>query len=135
MQSKIHPKLASIFIVCTDLPESLRFYQKLGFALLESRSRSFILDLGGELRLHLHQPLTEQERELFQVQAGQAGECLVQSFEVESLEALEQRVEPKAILYGPATTPWGQRIIILRDPDGHRLEFREETGANRAQGS
>lgn len=129
------PKLVSVFIVCTDLSKSRQFYQELGFTLKETRSRSFVFEIGTGLQLHLHEPLEVGEQLLFGVQAGQAGNCLVQSFEVESLEAVERRVCPDAVLYGPETAPWGRRILMLQDPDGHRLEFREGAGANEAQGN
>lgn len=119
------PKLLSLFLLCQNLEKSVEFYRRLGFSAIETRSRSVVFEIGSDLRLHLHEPLGPDEQAMFGVQAGQAGKCLVQSFEVEDLENFARRAAPESILFGPDTTAWGQRLLLLQDPDGHRLEFRE----------
>ena len=53
---------------------------------------------------------------------------MVQSYEVDSVETLLSMVPPDSLVRGPLETPWGTRLVIVSDPDGHLLEFRERTG-------
>ena len=52
---------------------------------------------------------------------------MVQSYEVDSLDSLVPTVPSDNLIRGPLTTPWGTRLIMVSDPDGHLLEFRERT--------
>ena len=54
--------------------------------------------------------------------------AMVQSYEVDSLETLASVVPEENLSRGPLETPWGTRLMIVSDPDGHLLEFRERTG-------
>lgn len=119
------PRLASLFLVCSDLLKSADFYQQLGFLIQEKKSRSLILSLGDGLQLHLHEPLSPDEEDTFGLTTGRGSTCLVQSYEVENLEDLAGRADSDSVLYGPSTTKWGQRLMMVIDPDGHRLEFRQ----------
>lgn len=119
------PRLGTVFLVCRDLTESANFYDRLGFLELQPgrRSRKFALAEGVEL--HLHEELEPAERSLYKVawQQGSSGQVL--SFFSEDVDGLCQRLEADSILAGPLTTKWGTRMIMLNDPDGHRLEFQE----------
>ena len=119
------PRLASLFLVCSDLRKSADFYQQLGFSCHEKKSRSSVFSLGDGLQLHLHEPLSPDEEDTFGLTTGRGSTCLVQSYEVENLEDLALRADSDSVVYGPNTTEWGQRLMIVTDPDGHRLEFRE----------
>lgn len=123
------PSLTSIFLVCSNLHSSLNFYQGLGFALKTRKSRSFVLSAGRDLELHLHDRLTPEEQQRFQVAGGASGTNLVHSFLVERLDSVRERVPSECVLFGPEVTDWGQRLLLVKDPDGHRLEFRERDPA------
>lgn len=118
--------LRSVFIVCQDVERSLEFYSLLGFILKERKSRSVVLDAGGKVELHLHQQLTDKEREQFCVSWSPGSSALVQSYESDGIDELASQLADN-VLSGPVETPWGTRILILADPDGHRLELRERS--------
>lgn len=117
--------MGSLFIVCRNLEESLAFYQSLGFGLKDTRSRSYVLDTGTGVELHLHQRLEEKERALYGVEWSTGSTGFVQSYVVAELEPLLQVVPRGNVLRTPLTTPWGTRLMMLADPDGHLLELRE----------
>lgn len=119
------PTLGSLFIVCRNLEGSLAFYEALGFRLKSTRSRSYVLEAGSGVELHLHQRLTEDERVLYGVEWAAGSSGLVQSYVVDELEVLLGAVPPEYVLRTPVTTPWGTRLMMLADPDGHLLELRE----------
>lgn len=119
------PRLATVFLLCDDLVASARFYTQLGFPRLEKGRRSHKFALGPQLELHLHERLEEAEREQFQVRYQAASTGHVLSFQVDDLETFQQRVESRWVLVKPRSTPWGTRMLMLQDPDGHRLEFQE----------
>lgn len=119
------PRLRSVFLVCRDLLVSANFYRGLGFEELPPGRRSRKFSLSGEMELHLHEQLSEQERETFQVcwQRGSSGQVL--SFGVDDLEALQESIPAGFLLVPVRETPWGTRMLMVSDPDGHRLEFQE----------
>ena len=117
--------LRSVFLVCGDLDKSLTFYQQLGFVLKERKTRSYIFHTGSEVELHLHERLTQAERESFGVQWDTGSSGLVHSYETTDLDSLASSLPPDSVLAGPLETPWGTRILMVGDPDGHRIELRE----------
>lgn len=119
------PTLGSLFIVCRDRERSCAFYQSLGFRLKEPKSRSFVLSAGGGVELHLHEQLSEKEKSLYGVEWARGSQAMVQSYEVDSLEPLVSVVSSTNLIRGPLETPWGTRLMMVSDPDGHLLEFRE----------
>jgi catechol 2,3-dioxygenase-like lactoylglutathione lyase family enzyme len=121
----VRPVLKSIFLVCRDLETSGRFYQSLGFSQVSKSPRGQVLAAQNELELHLHSELTEQEERDFGVSLGPGSQSLVQSYETTNIEGLAKGFHRETILFGPGLTPWGHKILLLKDPDGHRLEFRE----------
>lgn len=45
----------------------------------------------------------------------------------QSVDALAERLRSRGVEFkGPETTPWGQRQVVLTDPDGFRLSVYEE---------
>ena len=121
------PTLGSLFIVCRDRERSCAFYQSLGFRLKEPKSRSFVLAAGGGVELHLHEQLSEKEKSLYGVEWARGSRAMVHSYEVDSVESLLSVVPSDSLIRGPLETPWGTRLIIVSDRDGHLLEFRERT--------
>lgn len=119
------PRLATVFLICDDLSDSVRFYTRLGFSLIKEGRRSKKFRLGPALELHLHERLEAAEQQRYHVAYQVASTAHVLSFEVENLEEFRQRLEPRWMLVEPQPTPWGTRMLMLRDPDGHRLEFQE----------
>jgi catechol 2,3-dioxygenase-like lactoylglutathione lyase family enzyme len=119
------PTLGSLFIVCHNLEGSLAFYKALGFQLKETKTRSFVLKAGLGVELHLHQRLTEEEKGLYGVEWAAGSHGMVQSYEVKELEPLLQAIPPQSVLREPVATPWGTRLMMVTDPDGHLLELRE----------
>lgn len=121
----MEPALRSLFIICRDLNRSRSFYQSLGFRLQKEKSRSLVFSVGRQVELHLHEPLLPKEEQLFGLRQAPASPSLVHSFVVENLDSLVANLDTASILFGPDLTEWGDRILLLKDPDGHRLEFRE----------
>ena len=119
------PKLGSVFIVCHNLNRSLAFYEALGFPLQETKKRSYVLSTGSSVELHLHQKLSKEERRLYGVEWASGSQAFVCSYEVEALEPLLQVIPPENLVRQPIETPWGTRLMMVADPDGHLLELRE----------
>ncbi|MFA5504463.1 MAG: VOC family protein [Vulcanimicrobiota bacterium] len=117
----------SLFIVCRDPEKSRAFYETLGFQFKQPKSRSFVMQAGNGVELHLHEQLTEDEESLYGVERGQGSRALVQSFEVGCIDSLLARIPPDNLLRGPLSSPWGTRLVMVSDPDGHLLEFSERT--------
>lgn len=118
--------LRSLFLICRDLSRSVAFYQNLGFALVKTSARSTVFALGAEgAELHLHAELTLQEQIDYGVSYEPGSSGLVLSFRVDDLDRLVERAPEEALLVAPRLTPWGQRLAILTDPDGYRLEFQD----------
>lgn len=104
--------------------QEFRIYRSLGFREKETRSRSVIFALHSEVELHLHEPLTSEETKLYGVRWEKGCSALVHSFEIDALEPLMERIDPTRRTE-PLDTPWGTRLLMITDPDGHLLEFRE----------
>jgi catechol 2,3-dioxygenase-like lactoylglutathione lyase family enzyme len=121
------PSLRSIFVVCRDKERSADFYGRLGFSIKESKERSHVMQAGGQLELHLHSELTPEEESRYGVTLSEGSAGLVQSYDVVDLDQVSQSVPSKFVLSPPHVTPWGARILMLKDPDGHRLEIRERS--------
>lgn len=105
--------------------KSRAFYETLGFQLKQPKSRSFVMQAGNGVELHLHEQLSEDEESLYGVERGQGSRALVQSFEVGCIDSLLTRIPPGNLLRGPLSSPWGTRLVMVSDPDGHLLEFSE----------
>lgn len=115
-----------VFLVCADLARSVEFYQTLGLTVRQSSTRSAKLSLG-EMQLHLHESLTTEEEMRYGVRWQQGTTGMVLLFSSQDLDELWQHAPDGAKLVPPRATPWGDRIAMLQDPDGYRLEFCQET--------
>jgi uncharacterized glyoxalase superfamily protein PhnB len=99
------------------MPESVSFYQSLGFHLLyggPSASFSSFTVGAGYLNLQLDS-------------LGPSGNTIWGRviIYVDDVDAMHQRAvgagfEPEST---PADAPWGERYFHIRDPDGHELSF------------
>ena len=115
-----------VFLVCQDLRRSLDFYLSLGLSQTRRTNRSAVVSWG-QTALHLHDRLSAEEEETYGVRWQQATTGLVLLFSTDDLERVWQQAPDSAKLLPPRNTPWGDRIAMLQDPDGYRLEFRQES--------
>lgn len=117
-------KFASVRVVTRDIDELVEFYQRLsgieavrpadGFA--EMRFEGATLAISSE---HLI--------ELFNVGAATAAanQSAILEFEVEDVDAVFERMNAYgANIVMPTTSmPWGNRSLLLRDPDGNLVNI------------
>lgn len=115
-----------LFLICADLQRSLEFYRWVGFELQERSQRSAAMSLDTSLSLHLHERLTPAEEQAYGVCWQEGGSGLVLLLNSSDIDKLWKDAPDEARAIAPTSTPWGDRILILRDPDGYRLEFRQE---------
>lgn len=108
-------RLKSLFLICRKRADTLAFYRdELGLkALSESR-----LELAPGVELHLHGELSPEDQQRYGLtnptSADRSG--VVFSFRVDSLSRFEGE---------PVQAPWGDRLLIVRDPEGNLIELAE----------
>ena len=102
--------LSGLTLHVADVDGSLQFYRRLPSAvvLFHLPGRFALLRLGhGRLGL-----LADQNRP-FHIE-----------FEVEDLDAAATQLRKLGLeVEGPTERPWGERDVLVRDPDGNLLEF------------
>ncbi|WP_321913227.1 MULTISPECIES: VOC family protein [unclassified Paraburkholderia] len=122
-------KFASVRVVTTDIEKLVEFYQRLsgieavrladGFA--EMRFEGSTLAISSE---HLIK--------LFNVGAATAAanQSAILEFEVEDVDAVFERMNASgATIVMPTTLmPWGNRSLLLRDPDGNLVNLFSRPG-------
>ncbi|MEW6280427.1 MAG: VOC family protein [Candidatus Eremiobacterota bacterium] len=117
-------RLKNLFLLCRDLAATADFYQSvLGLEPVRHGSRSVELSLG-EVQLHLHSLLSDEERSRYGLENPLPGPRpgVVVSLRVEP--GLLHRVQACAPLRcGPLVAPWGDRLVVLEDPEGNLLEL------------
>ena len=112
-------KFASIRLVTADLERLLTFYGTLTGVTPTRRSPDFAEVHTGGLVLAL-----SSERMVKQFNAGLAiaasNRSAIVEFEVDDVEEVHSRLTAAAIEIAmpPTTMPWGNRSMLLRDPDG-----------------
>ncbi len=108
-------RLKSIFLICRKLAETTAFYRDtLGLKALSERR----LELAPGVELHLHgelSPVDQQRYGLWNPHPG-GREGVVLSLRVDSLSPFEGT---------PVRAPWGDRLLIVRDPEGNQIELAE----------
>ncbi|MBA4342202.1 MAG: hypothetical protein C0423_08625 [Methylibium sp.] len=117
-------QLRSVLAV-RDLVASTAFYcEKLGFELdFETDGWCFVSRGGVQLMLG-HCPE--------EVPASQIGDHSYFAYiEVDAIDALFDEFRARGVsgLTPPQSQPWGMREFLLRTPDGHRIMFGQELGA------
>lgn len=112
-------------MICRRLAETLAFYRdELGLPVVGERR----LRLGEGVELHLHPELSPAEQERYglsnPVSADRSG--VVLSLRVDSLSRFEGQ---------PVRAPWGDRLLIVRDPEGNQVELAESLSHWLSRGS
>ncbi|APA85588.1 VOC family protein [Paraburkholderia sprentiae WSM5005] len=113
-------KFASVRIVTRDLDGLIEFYQRLSGIEAARPADGF-----AELRFEGATLAISSERliELFNVGAATAAanRSAILEFEVEDVDAVFERMNASGTNIVMATTlmPWGNRSLLLRDPDGN----------------
>jgi catechol 2,3-dioxygenase-like lactoylglutathione lyase family enzyme len=115
-------------LMCSDVPASIRFYERLGFTLSfqddpASPKYAGVERDGAELYLQWHD----------QAQRAQANDRPTYRFLVREVDALyaellandavTEQAGASSPWSVPGDTPWGTREFHLRDPDGNGLQF------------
>jgi catechol 2,3-dioxygenase-like lactoylglutathione lyase family enzyme len=114
--------------MCTDVPASVRFYGRLGFALAfqdDAAAPRYAAVRRDAVELHLQ----------WHDRSGwpPAGDRPTYRFVVGDVDALYREFRERGALApesadpspwaAPGDTPWGTREFHLRDPDGNGLQF------------
>ena len=116
-------KLASIRLVTADVDRLIAFYEMLTGVSAERPSPAF-----GQLRFSGVVLAISSESMIRQFNAGAAvagaNRSALIEFQVDDVEAESVRLAGKAeVVMPPATMPWGNRSMILRDPDGNTVNI------------
>jgi catechol 2,3-dioxygenase-like lactoylglutathione lyase family enzyme len=108
--------LDSAMLYVRSVPESVAFYQKLGFDLVDDIEGVAMVAApgGGHLKLH---PVPEN--------GTTASEGINLYFAVEDVDAHFERASDAGVGFDvpPTTMSWGARHTYLSDPDGHTISF------------
>ncbi len=114
-------QLKSLFLICRDVAATLAFYRdELGLEVLSERR----LRLGPEVELHLHPFLSAGDRQRYGL--GEPGhgprDGVVLSLRVSDLDPYLGLPRRRC---GPLEAPWGDRLLIVEDPDGNLVELAQ----------
>ncbi|WP_426399889.1 VOC family protein [Ralstonia sp. R-29] len=113
-------KFASIRVVTPDLERLIPFYQK-----LSGIDAVRLADGFAELRFDGATLAMSSEHLIKLFNAGAAiaaaNQSAILEFEVENVDAVFERMRASAanIVMPPTLMPWGNRSLLLRDPDGN----------------
>lgn len=113
--------LNSAMLYVGSVPESVAFYQKLGFDLADEIEGVAIVAApgGGHLKLH---PVPEN--------GSTASEGINLYFAVGDVDAHFEDASDAGVEFAfpPTTMSWGARHSYLTDPDGHTISFVQQPG-------
>ena len=111
-------RLNRVIISVRDLATSHEFYaDRLGLVPLRSHSDTELLSIGDGVELLLHQRET-----------APSDLSISASFGVEDLDGTCARwaAVGGVVVDEPADQPWGERMAVVRDPDGHLICLVQE---------
>lgn len=117
-------KFASVRVVTQDLDKMVAFYQDLSGITANRPAEGFaeIRFDGAVLALSAERLIT-----LFNVGAAKAAanQSAILEFEVSDVDAVFERAQGNSVkVVMPTTTmPWGNRSLLLRDPDGNLVNI------------
>ncbi|GAB3867628.1 VOC family protein [Nocardioides maradonensis] len=106
-------RLHRVIISVRDLTTSHDFYaDRLGLAPLQAQGETELLSIGDGIELLLHQRETTPSDLSISV-----------AFSIEDLDGTCSRwaADGGTIVDEPADQPWGERMAVVRDPDGHLI--------------
>jgi catechol 2,3-dioxygenase-like lactoylglutathione lyase family enzyme len=110
-------QLNHVMIYTTDVPRAVRFYTRLGMAVVGTAP--------GYARLRC--PQTDSTLALHEAEAGVpvGAEGIRLYFEVADLDGVCERLAADGIVFKqmPKDMPWGWRHAYIDDPDGHELSL------------
>jgi uncharacterized glyoxalase superfamily protein PhnB len=115
-------KLASVRLVTNDIDGLIAFYTNLTGAPAARLAEDF-----AEIRLAGPIVAISTERAVKQFNAGAAiaaaNQSVVVEFQVEDVDTVHGRLSDHPIdwVMHPTTQPWGNRSMLLRDPDGNLI--------------
>ncbi len=116
------PAFAKLLVADTD--RSVRFYQALGFALVQREAVFTQLRFapGADLWLVATPPGRTLE--------GARGVGVLVCFHTDAVDLVAARArDAGARVEGPIDQPWHTREVIVTDPDGYRLNFLQSSWA------
>lgn len=117
-------KLASVRLVTNDIDGLIAFYTTLTGASAARLAEDF-----AEIRLAGAIVAISTERAAKQFNAGAAiaaaNRSAIVEFQVEDVDAVHGRLNGEQIdwVMMPTTQPWGNRSMLLRDPDGNLINI------------
>ncbi len=111
-------KFASVRLVTDDFERLVAFY-----TLLSGTPATRLADGFAEVRLDGAVLAISAQALIQRFNAGAAtaasNRSAILEFEVGDVDAVHARMQPKAeIVMAPVVMPWGNRSLLLRDPDG-----------------
>lgn len=117
-------KLASVRLVTNNIDGLIAFYTTLTGASVARLAEDF-----AEIRLAGAIVAISNERAVKQFNAGAAtaasNRSAIVEFQVEDVDAVHGRLSGEQIdwVMMPTTQPWGNRSMLLRDPDGNLINI------------
>jgi|SRR5215470_18475188 len=116
-------KLAQARLVTTDVPTLSRFYENiLGITAIGSEDYIEFRGPGSTLTIS-----SKRSMDLFNAGAAEptANRSIILDFQVNDVD--RERARLAALVHQfvlePTDQPWGSRSMLLRDPDGHLINF------------
>lgn len=116
-------KLASVRLVTNDLDRLVSFYTMMTGVAATRLTPDF-----AEIRLQGAILALSTERPIQQFNAGSAiaaaNRSAIFEFQVEDVDGVHNRLSGTVdCVMGPTDMPWGNRSLLLRDPDGNLLNI------------
>lgn len=117
-------KLASVRLVTSNIDGLIAFYTNLTGAPAARLAEDF-----AEIRLAGAIVAISTERAVKQFNGGAAiaaaNRSVIVEFQVEDVDAVHGRLSGQQIdwVMNPTTQPWGNRSMLLRDPDGNLINM------------
>ena len=121
-------KFASTRLITNDLDRLVRFYELVTGATFSRPHPSFAelpTDHAGTLAIGDTSTLVAFPRSGLTAAANSSA---IIEFQVDDVDAVRRRIADRAeVLQEPITMPWGNRAMMLRDPDGNRVNVYTPT--------
>lgn len=119
-------KFASVRIITADIQRLVPFYEKLTGIPLTQYTPDFAELQTPTATLAIGSTRTLQLFGGAEIAAAAQNRSVILEFRVQDINADYQRlaqVFPDAVVQEPTTMPWGNRSLLLRDPDGNLINL------------